>query len=86
MYLLAYLRSDYFSEVVSRIAEARANIPKVNRDELSELNIPIPPKPLQEKFADVSVAAVRKSALLFEAHRQAEHLFQTLLHEAFNND
>ncbi len=47
-YLLFYLRSDHFSRIVARLAEARSNIPKVNREELSEQTIPLPPFALQQ--------------------------------------
>jgi type I restriction enzyme S subunit len=53
---------------------------------LRDLPLPLPPLPLQEKFA----AIVRKSERIRrqqrEATRQAEHLFQTLLHRAFRGD
>ncbi len=83
-YILFYLRGDSFSRVVTRIAESRTNIPKVNRDELSQLLIPVPPLPLQQKFAAIVRRFERLRAQQREAERQAEHLFQTLLHRAFN--
>lgn len=82
-YVLSYLRGDSFSRVVTRIAESRSNIPKVNRAELSELTIPVPPLPLQEKFATIVRRFERLRVQHREAERQAEHLFQTLLHRAF---
>jgi type I restriction enzyme, S subunit len=83
-YILFYLRGDSFSRVVTRIAESRSNIPKVNRDELSQLLIPVPPLPLQQKFAAIVRRFGRLRAQQREAERQSEHLFQTLLHRAFN--
>jgi type I restriction enzyme, S subunit len=85
-YVLFYLRGDSFSRVVTRIAESRSNIPKVNRDELNELTIPAPPLPLQQKFAAIVDRFERLRAQQREAERQAEHLFQTLLHRAFNSE
>ncbi len=84
-YTLFYLRGDSFSRVVSRIAESRSNIPKVNREELDALMIPVPPLPLQQKFADIVRRFERLRAQQREAERQAEHLFQTLLHRAFTS-
>ena len=48
-----------------------------------ELPIPTPPLPLQQKFADIVRRFERLRAQQREAERQAEHLFQTLLHRAF---
>ncbi|MBO1057893.1 MAG: hypothetical protein HEQ27_15775 [Dolichospermum sp. JUN01] len=52
-FLLHFFRSNYFSNLVSGLAESRTNIPKINREELSEQSIPLPPLPLQEKFAQI---------------------------------
>jgi type I restriction enzyme S subunit len=48
------------------------------------LQIPLPPFPLQEKFADLVEELEHLRAVQREALRQAEHLFQTLLHQAFS--
>lgn len=48
-----------------------------------ELPIPVPPLTLQDKFADVVRRYDRLRNQQREAERQAEHLFQTLLHRAF---
>jgi type I restriction enzyme S subunit len=84
-YLLFYFRSDHFSAIVTRLAEARCNIPKVNRDELSEQTIPIPPLLLQRKFASFVKRVDALRSVHGELLRQAEHLFQTLLHRAFTS-
>jgi type I restriction enzyme S subunit len=47
------------------------------------LRIPLPPLPLQLRFADLVASHERLRAVQREALRQAEHLFQTLLHQAF---
>lgn len=85
-FLLHYLRSDYFSKRVSELAESRTNIPKVNREELAEQSIPLPPLPLQEKFAQIVQKFERLRTQQREAERQAEHLFQTILHRAFRGE
>ena len=69
--------------IVERLAEARSNIPKVNRSELSGQFIPVPPLPLQQRFADLLRRHERLRAVQRESLRQAEHLFQTLLHQTF---
>lgn len=85
-FLIHYLRGEHFSRIVSNLAETRTNIPKVNRDELAELRIPSPPLALQEKFAAIVRKFERIRRQQREATRQAEHLFQTLLHRAFRGE
>lgn len=51
---------------------------------LAELQIPLPPLPLQQKFAAVVERAGHLRAVQREALRQAEHLFASLLHGAFS--
>jgi len=50
---------------------------------LADLVIPVPPKQRQKEFADLVTQHERVRAVHREALRQAEHLFQTLLHRAF---
>jgi type I restriction enzyme S subunit len=59
---------------------ARANI---NLDTLRPLRIPAPPFHLQEQFSKLVQRSERLRATHVEALRQADHLFQTLLHQAF---
>jgi type I restriction enzyme S subunit len=47
------------------------------------MTIPLPPLALQEKFVRIVQQFERLRAQQREAERQAEHLFQTLLHRAF---
>ena len=59
---------------------ARANL---NLDALRPLRIPLPPLPLQQQFASLVSRHGRLRAVQRESLRQAEHLFQSLLHRAF---
>jgi type I restriction enzyme S subunit len=56
---------------------------RISMGQLAVLPVPVPPLPLQRKFADVVRRFERLRAQQREAERQAEHLFQTLLHRAF---
>ncbi|EKD44503.1 MAG: Restriction endonuclease S subunit [uncultured bacterium (gcode 4)] len=49
-YLIEYLLSSSFTAIVSEMAEKRAQIPKINREELLNLKIPVPPLELQVCF------------------------------------
>jgi type I restriction enzyme S subunit len=53
---------------------------------LGELRIPLPPFPLQQKFAALVERVECLRAIQREALRQAEHLFGSLLHRAFSGD
>ena len=59
----------------------------VNRDlglkRMPRIKIYVPPLPLQQEFAHITHKFERLRAQQREAERQAEHLFQTLLHRAF---
>lgn len=52
---------------------------------LGELQIPLPPYPLQQKFAALVEQVERLRAVQQEASRQAEHLFASVLHSAFSS-
>jgi type I restriction enzyme S subunit len=53
---------------------------------MPKIKIYIPPLPLQEKFAQIVQKHERFRTQQREAQRQAEHLFQTLLHHAFRGE
>lgn len=58
----------------------------INTTVLKSLRIPLPPLLLQEKFAQIVQKIERLRTQQREAERQAEHLFQTLLHRAFRGE
>lgn len=53
---------------------------------VEEFQTLLPPRPLQEKFAAIVQKFERIRRQQREATRQAEHLFQTLLHRAFRGE
>jgi type I restriction enzyme S subunit len=53
---------------------------------LISIRIPVPPLPLQQQFTHIVHQYERLRAQQREAERQAEHLFQTLLHRAFRGE
>lgn len=58
----------------------------INLEILRGLRCPVPPAPLQQKFAMLVERHERLQAVQREALRQADHLFQSLLHLAFSGD
>ncbi len=67
------------------ISERGAVMPGLNLSIIKDLAIPLPPIALQEKFVHAVRRVDRLRVQQAEADRQAEHLFQTLLHRAFSN-
>ena len=59
---------------------------RINMGSLAEMCVPVPPLPLQEKFAAIVQKSDRIRAQQRESLRQAEHLFQTILHRAFRGE
>jgi type I restriction enzyme S subunit len=57
----------------------------LNFDDIRGFKMISPPLPLQQKFRTIVRRFERLRAQQREAERQAEHLFQTLLHRAFND-
>jgi type I restriction enzyme S subunit len=60
--------------------------PGLNFDQIRAFKIPYPPFHLQEKFAQIVQKFERLRTQQREGDRQAEHLFQTLLHRAFRGE
>ncbi|NMF59913.1 restriction endonuclease subunit S [Pseudanabaena yagii] len=60
--------------------------PHVNVQDIKAFKTIIPPLLLQEKFAAIVQKSDRIRAQQREALRQAEHLFQTILHRAFRGE
>ena len=66
---------------MARGAVGQANI---NSKELKSIIVPVPPLPLQKQFAQ-RVGEIRALQAAQAASRQrTEHLFQSMLHRAFN--
>jgi type I restriction enzyme S subunit len=79
-FLLRFWRPVFLAQAPET---ARANI---NLETLRPLRIPIPPIALQKSFSSVVGRVQNLEFIHREALRQAEHLFQTLLHRAFASE
>jgi type I restriction enzyme, S subunit len=76
--LLRYLNLNQFA--------GQSGQPLISEGRLEGINLIAPPLPLQEKFAAIVQKFERIRRQQREATRQAEHLFQTLLHRAFRGE
>ncbi|MCI8617424.1 MAG: restriction endonuclease subunit S [Clostridia bacterium] len=82
-YLVFVLRSDYFLNYILSYS-SRTNIPKVNKEQLSGFDFPLPPIELQNQFADF-VKQIDKQK--FEIQKNLEEMKKTkenLMNKYFN--
>ena len=81
-YLTYVMRSDFFVSYILAFSR-RANMPKVNKEQVERFDLPVPPLDLQNQFAsfvqqiDKSKFAVQKSL------EKAETLYKSLMQEYF---
>ncbi len=80
------LLTQYTKLYFLQCSKQTTNLATINMTQLKALPIPLPPLPLQEKFAQIVQKHERFRTQQREAERQAEHLFQTLLHRAFRGE
>ena len=66
------------------VSERGAVMPGLNMQIIKDLVVLLPPLLLQQRFARIVHRFEQLRAQQREADRQAEHLFQTLLHQAFH--
>ena len=76
----------YHPEILHQLGvEQRGAIMEgLNMEIIKELHLPLPALSSQQKFANFVERHERLRATHVEALRQADHLFRTLLHQAFS--
>jgi type I restriction enzyme S subunit len=75
----------HFSDRVGRLKRGQEDAYTfMSTGGLAELRIPLPPMPHQQRFGEFFERYARLRSAHRELLRQAEHLFQTLLHRAFS--
>jgi type I restriction enzyme S subunit len=79
------INSEYGKSVIGPLTR-RAGQPHLNAEQVQALRLPSPPISLQKEFAAMAKRVERLHTQQREAERQAEHLFQTLLHRAFRGE
>ena len=84
-YLMGCLGSIAMQEYMADFVRGAA-VQGINLGDVKELPIITPPLPKREQFAVISRKFERLRRQQREAERQAEHLFQTLLHRAFRGE
>jgi len=84
-FLLHMLRTDYLQTQI-QMRTRQSSQGALYLGKIQQLKIVLPPKEQQERFSAVVQTMERLRIQQREAERQAEHLFQTLLHRAFSDN
>jgi type I restriction enzyme S subunit len=84
-YYASLINSNYGKSIIEPLSR-RAGQPHINAEQVKSLSFPIPDRPLIEKFARIIQKLECLQSQQLEAERQAEHLFQTMLHKAFRGE
>jgi type I restriction enzyme S subunit len=86
-YTLYALRQSGLRRIIGDLATGTSGSMKnISKQKAATLPIPLAPLPLQQKFAQIVRKFERLRAQQREAERQAEHLLQSLLHQAFRGE
>lgn len=80
-----FLQTPYAKDYFLKCSKQTTNLASINMTQLRATPVPIPPMSAQQSFARFIADYDRLRATHVEALRQADHLFQTLLHQAFSN-
>lgn len=83
LYLQATFLHHPFVQRQLGISQKGAIMEGLNMEIIKDLKVPVPPLARQEQFASLVLRHERLRAKHREALRQADHLFQSLLHRAF---
>jgi type I restriction enzyme, S subunit len=84
-FIWGFLEAESTYREAERLTGGSAS-PHLNVGEIRNFTVPIPPLTLQEQYDYIVRRFERLRAQQLEAARQAEHLFQTLLHKAFRGE
>jgi type I restriction enzyme S subunit len=83
-YLLHFLQLPHSRKTIGGLATGTSGSMKnISKEKTGTIRVLLPPIERQERFAAVVLSNERVRTQQREADRQAEHLFQTLLHRAF---
>jgi type I restriction enzyme, S subunit len=82
-YLALLLRSDYFLNYILSHS-TRTNIPKVNKQQLEDIKVILPPLDLQNKFAQIVTNIEEQKSLVKQSLTQSQNLFNSLMAKYFD--
>jgi type I restriction enzyme S subunit len=82
-FFAAFLRTAFAKDYFLRCSKQTTNLATINMTQLRATPVPAPPMSRQVEFEELVGQHERLRRVHLESLRQAEHLFQTLLHRAF---
>jgi type I restriction enzyme S subunit len=82
-FMMGLFQTDWLKQNLERIKSGTTNVFAIYYKDLADLPVVVPPLALQQQFAGLVARVERLRAVQRESLRQAEHLFQSLLQEAF---
>ena len=85
-YFIQYLQTKFIKRQILHCAKDAVNQSSINQEDVTTLVVRVPPLSLQREFAAIMRRFERFRAGQIEAERQANHLFETLLHRAFSTE
>ncbi len=83
IFFSAFLRSPFAKSYFLRCSKKTTNLATINMTQLRATPLAVPPIAAQQQFASTISRLGRAISVQREALRQADHLFETLLHQAF---
>jgi type I restriction enzyme S subunit len=84
-YLAQLFRNKSFKNLMLDSGQG-ANIQNINQQILSNIDVPLPPKKLQENFIKKLDLIEQQKVKAQESLEKAEELFNSLLQKAFNGE
>lgn len=82
-FLACVLRSEYFLSYILAFS-ARANMPKVNRQQIAGFSMPLPPLKLQEEFAEFYKKTDKAKGVIRKQIADLQELLEKKMDEYFN--
>ncbi|WP_296321663.1 restriction endonuclease subunit S [uncultured Treponema sp.] len=81
-YLTYVMRSDFFVSYILAFSR-RANMPKVNKEQVESFNLPLPPFELQQQFSSFVQQIDKSKFVVLKSLEKAETLYKSLMQEYF---
>lgn len=81
-YLTFVMRSDFFVSYILSFSR-RANMPKVNKEQVESFNLPLPPFELQQQFSSFVQQVDKSKFSVQKSLEKAETLYKSLMQEYF---
>ena len=81
-----FMNLPFMKRRLAEIARGAVGQANINSKELKSIPVPVPPLPLQKEFAARVMEIREMEAAQAASRRRIDHLFQSMLHRAFNGE